>query len=640
MHRHCAAQGWIEAGKSEDEILAGGFYAGIGWGAVVSVVVAGGASLLGDLPDTVGPESATLEVPAGSQFDTSRRDTPATLPGSDTPENAQPTQEITEVSRVIAPEPDDLTPMQGADTASTAQPDTGNAEGAMQAPQSGDAPQVAVATDTPVVAPAPSAGSALPQVAEGDETLSISTDPAQPMPPQVPQIGSTESAFSGTLSVTDSTELAPEMPAAQTPQDTENNAVLEAQPEQPQQPLMEALEVDTVSAPPVPVQPTQDAQDTDMAAPEMTETAEAEGTMVGEAMEGATDSTLSIAPVVASVAPIQPSVQPPSAPSTAPDMQVAMQPAPQPAEDQSAVQQAEDPVVQETPAPRPKIALQSDPDSDVVAVAKPFQNLAPNVATNRLPTLGAPEPASATGTETGAETGTEEMNQTDMADLPPIERFAVAFENPDKKPMMAIVLIDDGTSPIGFEALAAFPYPVSFAVDTAWDKATEAMADYRSAGFEVLALVDLADAATGQDVETNMAIKLRAVPDAVAIMEGAQSGIQSNRAVSDQVTAIAQASGLGLVLFPKGLNTAQKLAVKAGVPAAAVFRDFDGKGQNAKAIRRFLDHAAFKAGQQDGGVIMVGRLRADTISALLLWGLQDRANRVALAPVSAVLTGK
>jgi len=32
-------------------------------------------------------------------------------------------------------------------------------------------------------------------------------------------------------------------------------------------------------------------------------------------------------------------------------------------------------------------------------------------------------------------------------------------------------------------------------------------------------------------------------------------------------------------------------------------------------------------------------LRADTVSALLLWGLQDRANRVALAPVSAVLMG-
>jgi len=73
------------------------------------------------------------------------------------------------------------------------------------------------------------------------------------------------------------------------------------------------------------------------------------------------------------------------------------------------------------------------------------------------------------------------------------------------------------------------------------------------------------------------------------------------------------------------------------VPAATLFRDFDAGGQDAAAVRRFLDNAAMRATQQQEGVIMVGRLRADTISALLLWGLQDRAASVALVPVSAVL---
>ena len=84
------------------------------------------------------------------------------------------------------------------------------------------------------------------------------------------------------------------------------------------------------------------------------------------------------------------------------------------------------------------------------------------------------------------------------------------------------------------------------------------------------------------------------------------------------------------------MNTAQKLALRNGVPALPVFRDFDGAGQTPTVMRRFLDQAAFRA-RQEGGVIMLGRVRPDTISALLLWGLQDRANRVALAPVSAVL---
>ena len=72
------------------------------------------------------------------------------------------------------------------------------------------------------------------------------------------------------------------------------------------------------------------------------------------------------------------------------------------------------------------------------------------------------------------------------------------------------------------------------------------------------------------------------------------------------------------------------------MPAAAIFRDFDSKGQTSTVIRRFLDQAAFKAGIE-GSVIMMGRMRPETISALLVWGLQDRASQVALAPVSAVL---
>ena len=84
------------------------------------------------------------------------------------------------------------------------------------------------------------------------------------------------------------------------------------------------------------------------------------------------------------------------------------------------------------------------------------------------------------------------------------------------------------------------------------------------------------------------------------------------------------------------MNTAQKLAAKEGVPSATVFRDFDSKGQNASTIKRFLNHAGMKAGAE-GGVVMLGRLRADTISALLLWGLQERGDRLELAPVSQLL---
>ena len=227
------------------------------------------------------------------------------------------------------------------------------------------------------------------------------------------------------------------------------------------------------------------------------------------------------------------------------------------------------------------------------------------------------------------------------AEGPPIAQFAAPFENPEDKPVMAIVLMDTGADltggPVGLAALRSFPYPLTFAVDASLDDAAARAAEYRAQGFEVMALMDLPAGATGSDTEINLSVAIDAVPEAVAIMEGVGTGLQESREVSDQVAAYALASGLGLVLQSKGLNTAQKLAARSGVPAGLIFRDFDSAGQTPTVIRRFLDQAAFRA-DQEGGVIMVGRLRPDTISALLLWGLQDRAQRVALAPVSHVLT--
>lgn len=219
----------------------------------------------------------------------------------------------------------------------------------------------------------------------------------------------------------------------------------------------------------------------------------------------------------------------------------------------------------------------------------------------------------------------------------PLQKFSVPFSNPDGKPLMSIILIDRGDNALGLEALAAFPYPLTFAVDVTSVEALARMQQYRAAGFEVMALTDIPLGATAGDTETLLRAGLRELPEVVAVMEGDGTGLQSDKAVSDQLTAVLQETGHGAVFFAKGLNTAQKLASKNGVPSASVFRDFDGKGQSATVMRRFLDQAAFKARQQPEGVVMVGRLQAETISALLLWGLQDRATRVALAPISALL---
>ncbi|KIC43465.1 hypothetical protein RA27_05730 [Ruegeria sp. ANG-R] len=229
----------------------------------------------------------------------------------------------------------------------------------------------------------------------------------------------------------------------------------------------------------------------------------------------------------------------------------------------------------------------------------------------------------------------EQLELETAAVAKPIEEHAATFANPESKPLMSIILIDDEGA-FGAEALQDFPYPLSFAVSPSDPDAAEKMARHREAGFEVLALIDMHEAASAQDAEVSLSVWLDQLPHTVGILEGVGTGIQGNRKLADQIAAIAGDTGRGLVTQDNGLNTVQKLAARNGVPSSVVFRDFDGAKQDPKIMRRFLDQAAFRAGQE-GAVVMLGRLRPETISALLLWGLEDRGSRVAMAPISAVM---
>lgn len=287
------------------------------------------------------------------------------------------------------------------------------------------------------------------------------------------------------------------------------------------------------------------------------------------------------------------------------------------------------------PQAEPEAAPKAEPAAGAEAAPAPRIAALPQAGTDETPATATP----GIGTPVRPLTERDAPATAAAPEGPrPLDRFAAPFDNPEGRPLMSIVLIDDASA-IGVEALADFPYPLTFAIDPAAPDAAEKMARHRAAGFEVVLLADLPAAATAQDAEVAFSVWRRTVPEAVAILEGTGSGFQGNRALSDQVTAIAQSTGLGLITRSNGLNTVQKLAARDGVPSAVVFRDFDGAGQTPTVMRRFLDQAAFRAGQE-GAVIMLGRVRPDTVSALLLWGLQDRAERVALAPVSAVLTEK
>ena len=254
-------------------------------------------------------------------------------------------------------------------------------------------------------------------------------------------------------------------------------------------------------------------------------------------------------------------------------------------------------------------------------------DLAPNVRTNQLAIVGsgdeepAPEP---------------EDTPVVIATGPAIRQFAAAFENPDRRPLMAILLLVDSDAPDDASAAAPLPFPVSYVVDASAANATELMRRFRDAGHEVLALAPLPARATPADVEVAFQAYLSAVPEAVAMMDTRAAIFQSGRVVATQIAAALAASGHGMVTYSRGLNSAMQVAERAGVPAALVFREFDNAGQDTATIKRFLDQAAFRAGQQSG-VILVGHDRPETIAALLEWVLGNRASTVALAPISATL---
>ena len=228
------------------------------------------------------------------------------------------------------------------------------------------------------------------------------------------------------------------------------------------------------------------------------------------------------------------------------------------------------------------------------------------------------------------------LADTSVADAPALVEFAGPFSNPDGKPMLSIILIDDGAIVGLADALGDVPFPVTIAIDPGNPDALGRMAAYRDRGIEVLAIARLPQGAQPSDVEVTLEAVFAEMPQAVGLIDLGDGQVQSSAAVIGQTRARLAADGRGLVLFSDGLNPALRAATTAGVPAVEVARDLDSNGQDAGTIRRFLDNAAFQA-RQESGIVLLARLRPATISALILWGAENRAGQMALAPISAIL---
>jgi polysaccharide deacetylase 2 family uncharacterized protein YibQ len=556
--------------------MARGFLAGVIWGTVISGVGLGALSLSSDLPPN---RNATLSPPSGAV------DASLLLPAPDALPEALP-DALPDAGPDAVPEPAVTPPEPVTEAVPARQPDP---------VEPGRRPQPETGVDRPV------APGAVPLAPPSPVAVGADTTPLAP-----PVIGT-----------------APDAPEGSVPDPS--GAQLSLRGDAPVQPGVQ------IAAPGAPVPETQPIILTGPAQPPAPAVPQGDSALVSERVA---EIPAPEAPEPAAPGPETPEAVPPV--SIAPDLTTSAQepdlpvspeadgidpipPSPELSEPETAVVPA---VVD--PAPAADLDV---PDQDRPAIGRPATSLFGRLTE----ALGAQDPASDTVDPPA------ELSDGALPSESPLVRFAAKVDTVEGVPRMAIVLIDDGSGPLGPSGLEAFPFPISFAIVPTHPDAVGAAAGYRALGFEVLVLGDMPEGATATDVEVVMAGLLATVPEAVAVLENPDGSLQENRAVASQVAAFLAESGHGLVMQPNGLNTAQKLALRDGVPAMTLFRDFDGEGQDTGVMRRTLDQAAFRA-RQEGGVVMMGRLRADTISALVLWGLQDRSDTIALVPVSTVLT--
>ncbi|SDE92536.1 divergent polysaccharide deacetylase family protein [Limimaricola pyoseonensis] len=221
-------------------------------------------------------------------------------------------------------------------------------------------------------------------------------------------------------------------------------------------------------------------------------------------------------------------------------------------------------------------------------------------------------------------------------DAPALLRYAAPHDAPAGAPLFSVTLIDDGALDAAVPAAASIPFPVTIAIDPELPDAAERMAAWRAAGYEVAALSRLPRGATPADVEVAFGAAFAQLPETVALVDAGDGGLSADAGVTRQALDRLAADGRGLAALAQGLATPLRRADEAGVPAVEIYRDLDAAGQDARVIRRFLDQAAFRARQQ-GAVALLARLRPETVTALTLWGSQNRAGQVAQVPLSAVL---
>ncbi|NNU80693.1 divergent polysaccharide deacetylase family protein [Halovulum dunhuangense] len=219
---------------------------------------------------------------------------------------------------------------------------------------------------------------------------------------------------------------------------------------------------------------------------------------------------------------------------------------------------------------------------------------------------------------------------------------AVAFEAVGSQTLMAVILIDEGADSLLRGLVSSLGVPVTMGVTADIQNAGSVASAYRDAGVEVVAVLPsqgalgVTEGMSPAAVEPLLAEVFQRVPLATAVMDPINGPMPRDRDLTDAVLEALTVTGHGLLTHRgTGLNNVPLIADEAGVYSDVVYRVIDDN-PGAANIALELGRGVLDA-SRGGSVIVVGRLRPETMDAIAAWTGSNEARSVTLAPVSAVL---
>lgn len=201
---------------------------------------------------------------------------------------------------------------------------------------------------------------------------------------------------------------------------------------------------------------------------------------------------------------------------------------------------------------------------------------------------------------------------------PALDRFSVPFAPAGDRPLLAVILRDQGAAPLDLSGVAL---PLSLAIDPSLADAAARAEAYRMAGREVA--IYAGALAPGEVPQA-----IQAVPGALGVLESAAPPAARTRSIRAEIEARGQA----LIVPARGLNSGVRAAREAGLAALSL----DARADRLSELRRALERAVISA-ERTGFAVIEAPADPAVLVALQAWSASARGQQVEFAPLSAVV---